>query len=69
MKTAIRTFGAACTVFVVYLLAFLFIAGVLHAEHWSFLIAFVPAFIAGTAVMLSGEGGAKMDGEREADNE
>ena len=53
-KTIIAT-AAICTIMVVYLLAFVLFAGLFNAEHWSFLLALLPAFAAGAAVMWEGE--------------
>lgn len=51
MKKAITLFAGVCAFVVVYLLAFVFVASVFHAEHWSFVVAFMPALIAGGAVI------------------
>lgn len=55
IRKAITTTSAICTIMVVYFLAFVLIAGLFNAEHWSFLLALLPAFAAGATVMWEGE--------------
>lgn len=51
MKKAITLIAGVCAFTVVYFLAFFIAAGVFHAEHWSFVIPFVPAFAAMVATV------------------
>ena len=51
MKSAIKFLAFVSVVMVVYFLSFIMLAGVLHAEHWSYMIAAVPAFLSGAAVL------------------
>lgn len=51
MITVIKTLAATSTFTVVYLLSFVATAYLFKAEHWCFLIAFLPAFICMYAVI------------------
>ena len=51
MKKALCIFGAAFNFISAYFLTFALCAAVFHAEHWSFLVAFIPAAITATATM------------------
>ena len=51
VKKMIGGLAAANSVATVYFLVFVFVAGVFHAEEWSFIIPLLPAFAAGAAVM------------------
>lgn len=55
MATVIKTMAATSTFLVVYMIAFVAIAYLFHAEHWSFFIAFLPAFLCMCAVVGSCE--------------
>lgn len=59
MTTIIKTMAAAGTFFMVYVIAFVTIAYLFKAEHWSFLIAFLPAFLSMSAVIGYCEGNLK----------
>ncbi len=50
-KKVIGGLAAVSSLATVYLLGFVFVAGVFHAEEWSFVIPLLPAFAAGAAVM------------------
>lgn len=51
MKKALCIFGAVFNFMSAYFLTFALCAVVFHAEHWSFLVAFIPAVISATATM------------------
>lgn len=51
MATVIKTMAATSTFLVVYMIAFVAIAYLFHAEHWTFFIAFIPAFASMCAVV------------------
>lgn len=51
LKSSIRFLAFVSTVMVVYLLTFALLAGVFRSEHWSYIIAIVPAFLSGAAVL------------------
>ena len=55
MTTVIKTLAATSTFSVVYVISFVAIAYLFKAEHWSFFIAFLPAFLCMCAVVGSYE--------------
>ena len=44
MRKIVSLFAGVSAFIVVYFIVFFIAAGVFHAEHWSFIVPFVPAF-------------------------
>lgn len=55
LRKTITITAAICTIMVVYFFAFMLVAWLFNAEHWSFILALFPALAAGAAVIWEGE--------------